>query len=175
MSLNATPNEVGTDEFIDWLTKLLTTHQVHPSRITLELTESALERAQDGVLRNLLILQELGIRLSLDDFGTGYSTFDRLLNLPVGELKIDRRFTKSGAGPHRKIVPSVVALAHSSDLVVVAEGIETQEQWHMLLADGCEYGQGYLFCRPLNGDRIPDYVRRSGMVFGHSTVALPGA
>ena len=175
LSLNATPNEVGTDEFIDWLTKLLTTHQVHPSRITLELTESALERAQDGVLRNLLILQELGIRLSLDDFGTGYSTFDRLLNLPVGELKIDRRFTKSGAGPHRKIVPSVVALAHSSDLVVVAEGIETQEQWHMLLADGCEYGQGYLFCRPLNGDRIPDYVRRSGMVFGHSTVAPPGA
>lgn len=175
LSLNVTPNVVGAESFIDWLTALLRAHGVHPSRITLELTESALEGAQDNVLRNLLAIQRLGIRLSLDDFGTGYSTFDRLLNLPVGELKIDRRFTKSGAGPHRKIVPSVVALAHSSDLLVVAEGIETQEQWHMLLADGCEYGQGYLFCRPLSGDRIPDYVRRSGLAVGHTTLTLPSA
>ena len=159
LSLNVTPNAVGDDDFVGWLTGLLASHQVDPSRITLELTESSLERAQDGVLLNLHSIRSLGVRLSLDDFGTGYSTFDRLLNLPVGELKIDRRFTKTGAGPHRKIVPSVVALAHSSNLTVVAEGIETREQWHMLMADGCEFGQGFLFSRPLPGPGIPTYIR----------------
>ena len=58
-------------------------------------------------------------------------------------------------------MPTVVDLAHRSELVVVAEGIETQEQWSMLLADGCEYGQGFLFSRPLSGARIPEYIRRS--------------
>ena len=161
MSLNVTPNVVGDKDFIPWLTALLDSHNVDPDRVTLELTESALERAQDDVLRNLHSVRKLGPRLSLDDFGTGYSTFDRLLTLPVGELKIDRRFTKTGTGPHRKIVPTVVDLAHRSDLVVVAEGIETQEQWSMLLADGCEFGQGYLFSRPIVGERIPEYIRRS--------------
>ncbi len=159
LSLNVTPNAVGDDDFVGWLTGLLARHQIDPSRITLELTESSLERAQDGVLLNLHSIRSLGVRLSLDDFGTGYSTFDRLLNLPVSELKIDRRFTKTGAGPHRKIVPSVVALAHSSNLAVVAEGIETREQWYMLMTDGCEYGQGFLFSRPLPGPGIPKYIR----------------
>ena len=161
MSVNVTPNVVGDSHFIERITALMDAHGVDPTRITLEVTESALEGAEDDVLRNMHEIRRLGLRLSLDDFGTGYSTFDRLLNLPVGELKIDKRFTKTGAGPHRKIVPTVVDLAHRSELVVVAEGIETQEQWSMLLADGCEYGQGYLFSRPLNGARIPEYIRRS--------------
>lgn len=161
MSVNVTPNVVGDSHFIERITALMDAHGVDPTRITLEVTESALEGAEDDVLRNMHEIRRLGLRLSLDDFGTGYSTFDRLLNLPVGELKIDRRFTKTGAGPHRKIVPTVVDLAHRSELVVVAEGIETQAQWSMLLADGCEYGQGYLFSRPLNGARIPEYIRRS--------------
>lgn len=160
LSLNATPNAVGEPGFPRWFLDLLDSHGVEPSRMTLEITESALDGAQDLVLTNLNSLRAAGVRLSLDDFGTGYSTYERLLDIPVGEIKIDKRFTMTGEGPHRRIVTSVVELAHSSDLVVVAEGIETQEQWQMLLADGCEFGQGYLFSRPLSGDRVPDLVHR---------------
>ena len=161
LSLNVTPNVVGDADFISWLTTILDSHDIDPSRITLELTESALERAEADVLSHLSWVSALGPRVSLDDFGTGYSSLSRLLTLPVGELKIDRSFTMTGPGPHREIVQTVVDLAHRSDLAVVAEGIETHEQWSMLLADGCDYGQGYLFSRPLPGERIPEFISRS--------------
>ncbi|NQU36332.1 MAG: EAL domain-containing protein [Actinobacteria bacterium] len=161
LSLNITPDVIGGAAFVPLFTKQLQSHGIQARRITLELTESSLETPQEDVVRNLHALREMGLKISLDDFGTGYSTFDRMLKLPVQELKIDRSYTGIGPGPHRQIVTAVIDLAHRSELQVVAEGIETVEQLHMLVKDGCEIGQGYYFSRPMAGDAVSSYVRRS--------------
>ncbi len=159
MSLNLTPRVLDARELVPWLSELLRKDTLDPARLTLELTESALASAPSTVVSKITELRDVGLKISLDDFGTGYSTFNRLLELPVSELKIDRSFTQSIGGPHRAIVPGVIRLARDSGLAVVAEGIETAEQLAVLLADGCELGQGFLFSRPIAGSAIPAFVR----------------
>ncbi len=120
------------------------------SRVTIEITESALLDNLEQARTIAVELKELGCRLALDDFGTGYSSLLHLQALPFDKLKIDRSFVKSMllARESRKIVAGVIGLAHSLDLVTVAEGIETEEQAKMLLTLGCQLGQGWFYGRP---------------------------
>ncbi len=94
----------------------------------------------------------MGLQLCIDDFGTGYSCLSHLQELPLDSLKIDRSFVmnlgKEDNDP--AIVRTIIALAHNLDMEVVAEGIETDEQWQQLQALGCEWGQGYLFAKPMD-------------------------
>jgi len=128
------------------------THQVQPSNLYLEITETAL--IDDIELASTCInkLESLGIRMAIDDFGTGYSSLRYLKNLQVGVLKIDRSFTDGLSVDHGDgvIVKAVIDMASALNMAVVAEGIETQYQLDVLKGLGCEYGQGYLFGRPLN-------------------------
>ncbi len=106
-----------------------------------------------GGIRTLGRLRELGVRLVLDDFGTGYSSLSYLKHLPLDTIKIDRTFVAGLDGDtDRSIVEAVVALARGLRIGVVAEGIETEAQFHMLRDIGCDVGQGYLFSRPLPAD-----------------------
>ncbi|HEY2856981.1 MAG TPA: EAL domain-containing protein, partial [Terracidiphilus sp.] len=125
-------------------------------RLTLEITESAL---LDDLPRATAVVQDLKAlhcRLALDDFGTGYSSLKHLNALPFDELKVDRSFVGSMAVQResRKIVGSVVGLGQGLGLMTVAEGVETREQAEMLFWLGCDVGQGWLFGRPVGGEKI---------------------
>jgi len=96
------------------------------------------------------------IRFSLDDFGTGYSSLSYLKQLPFDQVKIDRSFVKDAltdAGS-ASLIRAIIAMSHSLGLNVVAEGVESSEQWAFLCNEGCDEGQGYLFCRPTSAEEL---------------------
>ncbi len=122
-----------------------------PGALKLEITESTLMQEVERTEQVFSELSATGVALHLDDFGTGYSSLTALHQLPVDALKIDRSFVASIVAVNRNdvIVRSTVALAHSLDLPVIAEGIEDPRQLRRLRTLGCEYGQGTLFSKPL--------------------------
>lgn len=127
------------------------------SRLVIEITESALMNNMEQTLGQMSVLRELGVRFAIDDFGTGYSSLSQLRNLPVDCLKIDRSFVKdldsSGSGS-TTLVRGIIGLAHSLDLEVVAEGVETQEQLTLLAAMGCDINQGFLLFKPMPAEEV---------------------
>jgi PAS domain S-box-containing protein len=136
-------------------------------RLTIEITESALladlPRAQSVAHE----LKALHCKLALDDFGTGYSSLKHLQALPFDELKVDKSFVSSmtQSRESRKIVAAVVGLGRSLGLITVAEGIEAQEQANMLLWLGCDFGQGYLYSRPVPVEELPALVARKPQAY----------
>jgi EAL domain-containing protein (putative c-di-GMP-specific phosphodiesterase class I) len=147
---------------------LLRQHELPPTALELEITESTIiadqVRAQDVVTR----LSRMGISLSIDDFGTGYSSLAYLKDLPVSELKIDRKFVGSMTedGDDAFIVRSTIDLARNLGLQVVAEGVETEEVWDQLALLGCDVAQGYYLARPLPADELTTWLwaRRNASV-----------
>ena len=103
----------------------------------------------DVAVGRLNELKALGVRLALDDFGTGFSSLSYLSRLPVDILKLDRSFLRDGAPA---LTAGIVGLGAALQLAVVAEGIETEDQWYALQALGCDYGQGYYFARPFDAE-----------------------
>jgi EAL domain-containing protein (putative c-di-GMP-specific phosphodiesterase class I) len=122
-----------------------------PGTLRLEITESFLVDSSDAVVQRLDELRAIPVELYLDDFGTGFSSLSYLAKLPVDTLKIDRSFvTDITAGPSGlALVSTIINLAHSLTLKVVAEGVETEEQSRLLRLLGCDEVQGYLFSKPL--------------------------
>jgi EAL domain-containing protein (putative c-di-GMP-specific phosphodiesterase class I) len=141
----------------------LATYQTAASRIKEEITESALiaspERAEDA----LMGLKALGIETALDDFGTGYSSLSYLHRFAIDTIKIDRSFVMALQDGSRSIdiVRAIVALARNFGLKVVAEGIEGEEEVRILNEIGCDYGQGYLFSRPLPVEKALAFAEAS--------------
>jgi PAS domain-containing protein len=129
-------------------------------RLDIEITESALVDNLDQARQIARGLKDVGCRLSLDDFGTGYSSLRHLQALPFDKLKVDGSFVKSMTSTResRKIVAAVVGLGHSLGLITVAECVETEEQADMLVSLGCEMGQGWLYGRPVESDKIPGII-----------------
>jgi EAL domain-containing protein (putative c-di-GMP-specific phosphodiesterase class I) len=119
--------------------------------LELELTESLVMHDPEAVISTMRALRELGAQIAIDDFGTGYSSMAYLHRLPVDKLKIDRSFvTNVESDPHNAaICESILALAKSFGLLVIAEGVETQAQMDWLREHGCDTAQGYLLSRPL--------------------------
>ena len=135
-------------------------HGIGNEELMLEITERHLVQDVKGGLPLLETLTASGLRVSIDDFGTGYSNLESLKNLTVNQIKIDRAFvrnlmTESG---DRAIVRSIIALGRSLGLQVVAEGVETGEQMHMLREFGCDLLQGFLYARPLEVDAVPGFL-----------------
>ena len=129
---------------------VLARHGLDPARLTLELTETAALASDGSDMAPLFKLRDLGLRLSIDDYGTGLSTLDYLKKVPASEIKIDQSFVKA-MHDHRSdlvMVQSTIALAHSLDRTVVAEGVETQELLDLLRSLGCDAAQGFLIGRP---------------------------
>ena len=131
-----------------------------PGSVVLELTEGVLLEASDSSRQRLEALRRAGITLSLDDFGTGYSSIGHLHSFDMDVVKIDRRFvTGLMAGSKEQVLcSSIINMAHSLGLVVVAEGIETEEQRALLAGLGCDYGQGYLIGRPAPPERLTELL-----------------
>jgi diguanylate cyclase (GGDEF)-like protein/PAS domain S-box-containing protein len=135
-----------------------------PEHLVLEITETAVLPDPDTVLLALQSLHRLGVQISLDDFGTGYSPLTTLERLPVDEIKIDRSFVDSlGSGPRsRRLVGSIIDMAHALELHTVAEGVETGEQLRILRELRCATGQGYLFSPPLTPQELDRVLAELG-------------
>ncbi len=129
---------------------------VEPSRLILEITESAVMSNPADALTILRKLDSMGITLAIDDFGTGYSSLAHLRQLPVDEIKIDKSFVIEMEENENDavIVRSIIDLAHNLGLKVVAEGVDTKDAWDTLTILGCDHSQGYYLCRPLPWDEL---------------------
>ena len=160
ITVNLSARQMVDGNFIDILKKTLATSKLDADRLVLELTESMLVGRNNDTLALLHRIRALGVRLAIDDFGTGYSSLGYLSQYPLDVLKIDRSFVQGmDQGPNgRALASAVVALGRSLKLKVVAEGIERAEQEWDLRNLGCDYGQGYLYSRPISCYQLADLL-----------------
>ena len=160
MSINVSARQFWQEDFVVQVADILNKTGVSCDKIEFELTETVVLGDVDSAIFTMLELKNMGISLSIDDFGTGYSSLNYLQQLPVDVLKIDRTFIgRLGRGDtDYAVVRSILALANNFKLRVVAEGIETAEQQHILTTLGCHYGQGYHFCVPMNADEVMQHI-----------------
>jgi diguanylate cyclase (GGDEF)-like protein/PAS domain S-box-containing protein len=150
MSINLSPRQLEEEGIVDEVGSALHEAGVDPSCVTLELTESEVLEAEDS-RQKLIALRQLGVSIAADDFGSGFASYAALQQLPFTTIKIDRSLIDGLDGPHGKAlaqVRSIIEMAHATDLVVVAEGIERDAQRSALAELGCDIGQGYLLGRP---------------------------
>jgi EAL domain-containing protein (putative c-di-GMP-specific phosphodiesterase class I) len=134
---------------------------LEPRCLSLDITESVYIEALRDHTTALDELKRMGVHISIDDFGTGYSSLSYLKRLPADTLKIDKSFVK-GMGDDAKdraIVQMVIDLAHTLDMEVVAEGVESEEQAKQLKAMGCDLGQGFHFAKPLSTEALSEFLR----------------
>ncbi|MEU7560689.1 putative bifunctional diguanylate cyclase/phosphodiesterase [Streptomyces eurythermus] len=161
INVNLSPCQLGHPGLVQDTVDILERAGVAPDALCLEVTESALIGADDDLLKPLRRLAEMGVDIALDDFGTGYSNLANLRRLPVSILKLDRSFTQGmqrfPADPvDLKIVEGIVSLAHSLDLAVTVEGVETGAQAEQLRILGCDTAQGWYYARPGPPERLHD-------------------
>jgi diguanylate cyclase (GGDEF)-like protein len=151
MSVNLSGKHFSHSSLIDDVAQVLAETELSPSSLRLEITESAVMENAETAVGLLEKLKELGVKLSIDDFGTGYSSLSYLNKFPVDNLKVDRSFvtSMSESSESGELVRAIISLAHTLGIAVVAEGIETVTQLHQLRILNCEFGQGYLFSRPV--------------------------
>lgn len=151
IAVNFSPRQFKLDHLASDVLKTLKSAGLQPSHFEMEITESVLMETSNDSLQLLNLMIKQGIGISIDDFGTGYSSLSYLTSFPVSKIKIDRSFVAKlpNDGNALAVVTAIIGLARSLQLKVVAEGIETTEQLACLLMLGCQYGQGYLFSKPV--------------------------
>ena len=160
VAINISARQFRDDNFAAKLRQLLSETGLDPQMLELEITETTFMEDFDSAIRLLSELRQMGIRVSIDDFGTGYSSLSYLKHLPIDTLKLDRSFVSGATSEPRDaaLVMAMINLAHSLDLRVIAEGIETESQRDFLRLLRCDEGQGYFFAKPLPAEAI-DWTR----------------
>lgn len=156
MSVNISGKQFKRSDFVDMVDGCIMKTGVNPYHIKLELTESVLLEDADLAVETIKRLKDLGIRVAIDDFGTGYSSLSYIRRFPFDSLKVDRSFVGSmgDAAQSREIIKSIITLAHSLGLEVVAEGVEAELHKDLLSDMDCELAQGFLFSKPIAGDAL---------------------
>ncbi len=156
MSVNISPIQLIQRNFAEMVIGLLKRYELSPEYLELEITESAMMESVERVLHNILLLREMGIRIALDDFGTGYSALNYLTKIPINTLKIDKSFIDNIGQVKEKslLISSIVDIGRKLGLSIVAEGVETEDQFNYLQRRNCERIQGYLFSKPLPGEEV---------------------
>jgi diguanylate cyclase (GGDEF)-like protein/PAS domain S-box-containing protein len=154
IAVNLSARQLARPEIVDEVSAAMSVSGLSSEHLTLELTETSLIDPRHAPSAILHALRRLGVRLSLDDFGTGFSSLSYLKRFPIQAIKIDRSFVEGlGRDPDdAAIVTATIAIARSLSLSLIAEGIETEAQRDELVRLGCEYGQGYLYSRPVSAD-----------------------
>ena len=150
IAINVSPCQLESDAIIEHVKQVLHKTQLPANRLVIEITEDLVIEDQGWAITRLKKLRDLGITVALDDFGTGYSSLAYLKMLPVNKLKIDQSFVRDMLGDPEDsaIVETIISIAKTLKLELIAEGVETQEQADHLKALGCEHVQGYLYQRP---------------------------
>ncbi len=151
LAVNVSAQQFQQTDFAAQVIATLEKHQIPANRLKLELTESMLVDSVEQTISTMNQLKKLGVQFSLDDFGTGFSSLQYLKRLPLDQLKIDQSFVRDLTTDmsDQVIVRTIIAMAHSLNLEVIAEGVETEAQLQRLLNKGCTRFQGYLFSKPL--------------------------
>ena len=162
MAVNVSAEQFREPDFVDQVLAILGQTGASPNRLELELTESVLVENADAMIGKMVQLKARGVGLALDDFGTGYSSLAYLKLLPLDQLKIDQCFVRGMLSDptDAAIARTIVALAQSRALSVIAEGVETETQRSFLERSGCGVCQGYFFSRPLPLDEFESWVQR---------------
>ncbi len=151
ISVNVSAKQFNQPNFVELVQDTITRQGIDPAFLKLELTESMLLENIQLMIDKMIELRKIGVRFELDDFGTGYSSLQYLKQLPLNQLKIDQSFIRDIAIDENDkiLVRTIIAMAHSMDLGVIAEGVETEEQRQFLMDHGCDHFQGYLFGKPV--------------------------
>jgi len=151
LSVNISVTHFADSGLVDQIRNIIDETGIRPCALKLEITESAVVGNAENAIETLNRIKDTGVAISIDDFGTGYSSLSYLHRFPINYLKIDRSFVAAmGDGnENREIVRTIIALARSLKLEIIAEGIETTEHFRKLRRLGCQFGQGYLFSRPV--------------------------
>ena len=160
MSVNLSSKQLAQSALVDQIRETLEETHVDPRHLKLEITESAVMENAETAAQLMRRLKALGVQLSIDDFGTGYSSLGYLHRFPVDILKVDRSFIGriGEAAENIEIVRTIVSLAENMGMQVVAEGVETLSQLSQLRRLNCQYGQGYLFSRPMEAASIDAWI-----------------
>jgi diguanylate cyclase (GGDEF)-like protein/PAS domain S-box-containing protein len=151
LAVNVSAKQFRQADFVAQVQAAMQHHAINPMLLKLELTEGMLLENIEDTIATMNALKEIGVQFSLDDFGTGYSSLQYLKRLPLDQLKIDQPFVRDIAANSSDItiVRTIIAMARSLDMDVIAEGVETEEQRQLLLKNGCSNYQGYLFSKPV--------------------------
>jgi len=162
MSVNLSGKQVARPRLVSEIRQVLEETRIDPKYLKLEITESAVMENAETAVQLLRRLKALGVQLSIDDFGTGYSSLGYLHRFPVNTLKIDRSFVGriGEAAENIEIVRTIISLAENMGMEVVAEGVETLSQLAQLRKLNCQYGQGYLFSRPVDAESVSTWISR---------------
>jgi EAL domain-containing protein (putative c-di-GMP-specific phosphodiesterase class I)/GGDEF domain-containing protein len=160
IAVNLSPKQFSDPALLSSLRRSLIVRDVDPCSFGIEVTESCAMQDMDFAIDVLKELQGYGMQLSLDDFGSGFSSLSQLRRFPLANLKLDKSFIDEIASSREAatIVNAVIGLAHSLDLVVTAEGVETVQQHELLAEMGCDIAQGYLISKPLEFERLIQFV-----------------
>jgi diguanylate cyclase (GGDEF)-like protein len=160
MSVNLSGKQLTQTDLIEQIQDTLQQTGLNPTCLRLEITETVVMENAELATNTLLQLRKLGVHLSIDDFGTGYSSLSYLHRFPVNTLKIDRSFIgrMTKGDENAEIVRTICTLANNLGMEVVAEGVETPEQLELLRSLKCEYGQGYLFSRPVDAEKATELL-----------------
>jgi EAL domain-containing protein (putative c-di-GMP-specific phosphodiesterase class I) len=163
LAVNVSAKQFRQPFFVKQVREAVQRHSIRPNMLKLELTESMLLDNIEGIIATMNGLKEIDVRISLDDFGTGYSSLQYLKRLPLNQLKIDQSFVRDIAvdSSDKAIVSTIIAMSKSLNLEVIAEGVETDEQWRFLINAGCDLHQGYLFGKPIPIELFGELIRRS--------------
>ncbi|MBS4218031.1 EAL domain-containing protein [Bacillus sp. FJAT-49711] len=166
VSVNVSAFQFQNRHFIDEVKSTLVYSGLEAKYLHLELTESAMLNHTMEAINTMHILNELGVNISIDDFGTGYSSLSYLKQLPIHRLKIDRSFINhiTTDSPEYAIVNAIMTMGHGLGLNVVAEGVETKEQLHLLKQLKCDYIQGYLIEKPMPPNKFEEWYYQSDLL-----------
>ena len=162
MNVNLSPRQCAQSDLVQKISDILQKHKIDPAWLKLELTESLVLEDSASTVSILSQLREMGIQVQIDDFGTGYSSLGYLHTLPINALKIDRTFiSQLGSSSGLEIVRTILSLAHSLGMKVIAEGVETDDQLSLLQSLNCKFAQGFLFSKPVDNLEAEALLRKS--------------
>ena len=166
LSVNLSPRQFQQKDLTETIERAMLESGLPAQRLEVEITENTLMVNSAATLEKLQRLRELGVRIAIDDFGTGFCNFKYLLDYQVDRLKIDQQFVRQAAiDPNAAaVVRSIIAMSHGLNIRVVAEGVETQEQFRFLVRRRCDEAQGYFISRPIPANEFAAAVRACGAV-----------
>ena len=163
IAVNISGAQIRRGKLVEEVTEALNDSRLPPERLELEVTEGFILDDPDAAIKQLSTLRDIGVVISIDDFGTGYSSLSYIKRLPIQKLKIDQSFVRDipNDADDMAIADAVIAMGHSLDLSVIAEGVETEEQAEFLTSHGCNKAQGFLFSKPIPPEEIVKLISKT--------------
>ncbi len=165
IAVNLSGYKLSDQNIVRTVTNALEHSSIDPQSLEIEITENVLMQETEATIATLEGLKGLNLRIALDDFGTGYSSLSYLAAFPVDTIKIDRSFVMESTTDHKKliIIKAIIAMGQSLGKTIVAEGIETREQFELIRLHGCDQGQGYYFSPPVPEDRFAELLAKGDL------------